>query len=981
MSDSTLGARRTRSNDPDPDAAGSQRDADPVIPMSMIDHLKAGLRPAFLFPRARLIALIGVIAVVGWSSLRGGGAVEPGAEELGAEGALALFLEQREGLIASRGGLIFLSDPIERPWSQGRDYVPALATLKPVDAVEGEVEDLYYLEVRATRDGTPVGVRRLTNLTSTPSARERVLARSGESALLAVEVFGQTQSLLMVDTGKDERDISAIKTGAERWRHRLTNLQQTGRLDGVGMRIYGLDPPPSGVEVSVEGEVFKVVLRDVGGAADAPKAPSTPDLLRISMVTGEIDGSRATYQPRYFASKSTVPWVVDTIRDMPWMGERKVALLEQFVFGWKDTLKREAFEAGFVAEEGNLAEELGIDPSLGAKVGEPIERIGDWPPADVKPGIADPAPGEGRWSPVTLEWLRSLPGAPPAFFKTAVRMDPDRPYDNIVLIAMDMHQLDLGMVAGTVTPESSFGNRGDGLMPRDPAVVDRLVAAFNGGFKTAHGAFGMMVNEVTIMPAMPFAATIAVDDRGRVLMGSWNNTMTPPQGVRSFRQNLPPLIADGKFNPTGKRKWGGTASDLDGLHTPRSGVAVRGERALIFAWCKSCSADALGQAMIAAGCDYGMHLDMNPTHTGFSYYRADTADLDKRGELTRFEVERGSPAMDFRADRYIQRDVKDFFYLTLRRPFAETLPAPPEGFAAWDGAHSPNGHDGLMPLAAVSKGLAEGDLLIAVELPRLGARMRRGDAEPDPTRELGQDARAGEIVLKDPAMLIDLGVIEPGTPSGFFAEGRVVAPLVATQPVMALDAQGLLRFVSPDEADDLAPGAVDHLRGGAPIILDGQPATPARAPSGRVHALGVDAAGRLFVTSARNLDAARASLLHLGVTSAILLPGSPNNAPRFSFLEVEGQSLVEIDPLTGQRTPASTTRGASTHLYLERRPDPARVARLLLEDVTLSEDEAKRQKRLQTQILALREEMRLVENAKYRAFQDKLKERRETPQE
>lgn len=937
-------------------------------------QLGAGFRPAALIPRLVLLILLVVLVLAAWIPLRSGTSPQVRASEVGADKSLRAALEAHHGLMADEGNVRFLSPPADRAWTQGLDFVPALACAKRDGP--GEVEDVFYMEVRTTRDGSPLQVRRLTNLTRTPHAAEKLLAIDGHTALMSVEVFGQLQSLLLVDALKDERDTQALKTDADRWRHQITNLQNTGRMDGVGMRLYSLDPPPKSVKVTVAPTLWSLAME---GDEDRPDSQ-----VKLNIATGELQAEPAqgatglTYQPRYFAEKSLVPWLVDTIRNLSWVGPRKIALLEKFVFHWKDNIKRGAFALGLVSEEGNLAEELGsVDPQgSGIAAASAVERVGDWPPPPVKPGVKSPAPGEGQWSAARMPWLRTIKGAPPAFMKTAVRMDPSRPYDNVVLIAMDMRQLSMGLVPGTITPESSFGNRGSGLMSREAEVTDRLVAAFNGGFKTAHGAYGMVVKRKTIMPAMPFAATIAVNDQNQVMMGSWYNSMTPPDEIHSLRQNLPPLLADGVFNPTRKRKWGGTANDLDGIHTTRSGVGIRGNDTLIYAWCKSCSADSLGLAMLSAGCEYGMHLDMNPTHTGFAYYRTESTSI-RDNQHTNFKVAAGSPAMGFREDRYLRRDVKDFFYLTLRETFADRLPIPPQGFSAWEAAAAPTGEEGFMPLAALSRTGEPGQGIVAIDLARLGSQMRRGDKEPDPTQGLGQGGAAAELTLKDPALLIDLGVTDLQTPVGFFTEGRIMAPVVQGQPAMTLE-KGSLRFVSPQQARSATPRSVEHLRGGIALIIDGQARSLASLKAtGTHHALGIAENGALYYGAMNDPEALQQALIQQGVTTAFLLPASPaSKGSRVRFLKVaKDGALTEVDPFTGTATAVSAERRASTHLYLERKPGSPTVRYMRLEEVELSKEEARRQARLQDQIRALRQELRQVENAKYRAFQERLKER------
>lgn len=944
--------------------------------MTRVVRFSSSINRSHLAPRAALVALLGALVLSLWLPLRSGQAPPARASDVGLEAALAAALEAHQGLIVPEGGAHYLQDPLARPWSQGLDHVPALVTARHPG--EGEVEDLYYMEVRTTVDGSPLAFRRVSNLTRTPYAREVILKRHQEVALLSVEVFGQLQSLLLVDARRDERSMEAFTNDGDRWRQHLTHLQKTGRWDGVGMRLYGLEPPPAAIDVETDGEAFSLTLRGVEGQPDA-KA-------RLSMSTGELvdavethDATRLSYQPRFLASKSLVPWLVDTIRDLSWVGPRKIALLERFVFRWKDNIKRGAFALGLVSGEGNLAEELSGEagPAGAALAAMPADRQGDWPPPPVPSRMSKPAPGEGQWAPVQPGWLRTLPGAPPAFLKTAVRMDPQRPYDNIVLIAMDMRQLDLNLVAGTITPESSFGTRGDGLMPRDPEVIDRLVGAFNGGFKTAHGAYGMMVERKTIMPAMPYAATIAVSDQGQVRMGSWYNSMTPPEDLKSLRQNLPPLVADGVFNPTGKRKWGGTASDLDGIHTTRSGVAIRGDDTLIFAWCSSCSADSIGAAMLAAGCQYGMHLDMNPTHTGFSFYRAETRDIAPDGTLKAHKVARGSKAMAFKESRYLNRDVKDFFYLTLRQSLAARLKAPPEGFSEWRGEHSPTGPEGFLALAAAAPGPEPGAALVSVDMSRVDGRMRRGDQEPDPTSSLGKDSAAPQITLRSPALLLDLGVVDLKRPSGFFTDGRIVGPIVEGQPALIIDNEGELRVLEPAEAAKQTPRSVRHLRAGQALILAGQAtALPQDAGVGPHHGIGVSADGRLLYAVMSRLEALQGALLQQGAQTAMLMARSPRQAEsRLRFLKVDGEVLQEVDPLTGASVAFDRTRDETTHLYLERLPEGPRVALMKLKEVELTREEARRQRKLQTQIQAVRQELRAIENAKYRAFQERKKAR------
>jgi hypothetical protein len=825
-----------------------------------------------------------------------------------------------------------------RSWTSARAYVPGFLVARETPA---ELDDIYYGESRVRADGARYDIRRVSNLTRTPQAHEVLLAQTEDTALFGVEVYGQTQALLLVDFGGDERDTSSVTSGFDRGRLAVSNLLNTGRSAGVGQRLYGLEPAPESVKVTVREGMYVVEV----AAGTVELDPKTGD------VTG---GDHVRYQPRYFAQKAPVPWLVDTVRGSPWVGPRKIALLEKFVFGLRDRATRAAFAAGLVDETAGLRSDLEPDVLSDAFEFESGRRVATetWPPKPVRSAVPSPEPGEGQWRPAGAEWLRRLPGAPPAFYKTAVRMDADRPYEVVVLIAMDMRQLDLQMVAGTVNPHSSFGTRGDGTIPRDPEIIGRLVAAFNGGFQTGHGAFGMVVDRRTILPAMPYVATVTVQDDGHIEMGSWYNSMSVPEGVASLRQNLPPLISDGVFNPTNRRsRWGGTSSDLDLINTTRSGLGLCGEDSLIFAWCRSCSANSLGRAFIAARCSYGMHLDMNPTHTGWAWYRADLAGGGDKPSISNLQSAKGAARMDFRTNRYIERDVKDFFYLTLRRDFASTLGASPSGFGPWSTEHSPRGRAGFLPFAATSRN-ADGTFLVAVDSARVSVRLRRGDDEPDPTGTMEPDL---PIKMLSDAVVVDVGL---GGVDGFVFEGRILAPIPKGRAGLLVQ-NGALSLVG--NAATVPGGTV---RGGRLLVQEGRIVKP-EPSGGPVRAMAIVGQTYFFAEGADEEQVAEA-LVGVGAVQAIQLGRAVRRAP-MAFV----RDGLEVAPVTGDASAFDPSRRSTSHLYIEVQADAPRTRRLALEDVELSEEESRRQRRLQGQIKAARQELREIQNLRYKAWKAK----------
>ncbi len=250
--------------------------------------------------------------------------------------------------------------------------------------------------------------------------------------------------------------------------------------------------------------------------------------------------------------------------------------------------------------------------------------------------------------------------APSPFYRTFLRPDEERPYAKVLLVALDTRQLDLDMEAGNEDPRPLTGPNGPGKLPRDPAILSRVVAAFNGAFKTEHGSYGMMVHKRLLLPPQPGAATATILSDGRIGLGSWgaNKTVSGIQGVsddaiESFRQNLDALVDHGQVNPSGRSLWGYSAPGK-GIQTERSGLCVTTSGHLIYAWGDDVSATTLAKAMKTAGCDYGMHLDMNPFHTGFMFARID----DIRSK--KYQTELLTTQMEIPKDRYVEWSPKDF---------------------------------------------------------------------------------------------------------------------------------------------------------------------------------------------------------------------------------------------------------------------------------------------------------------------------------
>lgn len=592
--------------------------------------------------------------------------------------ALARALDA-EGLVATDKDVVWLTAAgglAGALRASGRAIVRAHA--------RGEPNDLWLATVRASPEGVFLELGALYNLTRSSGVDESapVLSREGAFAAYVSNIDGVATAVSVVGLNGRSPDEFADFSRVQRWQTAIANLQQTGQRDGITKSAFALDPPAEGAELSFE--------EAAPGATSTPRLVAVADGRRIvanpdtGAVLEGVSFVRATPFVRARPG-NLVTWAVDRVRGLSWFGEEKMQVVKAIAFTARDWLSR--FGTKLVGDKGEkaVAEELGVLTPPTEKVVFTDPVLG-WPPDALVPMLAPPLPGEGKW--ITLEsdpFIAHNAGLPSAFITTFLRPDKQRPQTRIYVTLWDPRQVALHMEAGTVEPVSATGEAGPGVIPRTPEVMKRVVGGFNGGFQAMHGEFGMQASGVLYLPPKPYAATILEMKDGTTGFGSWNASAEVPDDVLSFRQNMTALIENGKHNPWGRTWWGGTPKGwADNIHTTRSAVCLTQENFVAYFWGHDTSAEALAGAMLAARCTYAVHLDMNPGLAGFEFYnvrpdesfaplgRPLQADWEFEGNI------RDMPGFRYRARRmikgmmhmnfpqYIQRDARDFFYLTLR---------------------------------------------------------------------------------------------------------------------------------------------------------------------------------------------------------------------------------------------------------------------------------------------------------------------------
>ncbi|HEX7671843.1 MAG TPA: hypothetical protein VF395_19750, partial [Polyangiaceae bacterium] len=584
--------------------------------------------------------------------------------------------------------------------------------------------DLYRVLVRVSPEGQPLEVRDVTNLTETPLGDDAGLEVRGSVAAFATTAFGRVQGVTALDLNGTP---SASKPGTLVGRAllALSSVHRTGSIAGIGRTDIVFDSPARAVRLALSPP--RLLLSIDGPGDEGSEHDSAKDVV-VDLEAGTIVG-RGEGEPRGlrvvrqdYRERSAIAWSVDVARQIT--GVMPMAWLERFVFGVRDLAKRTGSKAFGWSAESRLKK--GSPPPV-AHVLSPTELSGEdtgWPPAQLQSLWESPKPGEGKWVPVSRPYFPRLPGdgkdePPPYFYQTFIRPDPDRPYTEVLLIAMDMRQLELGIEGGYEEPEPLVGPPGTGKIPRDHAILPRVVAAFNGAFKAEHGEYGMMVNRRILLPARPGAATVVVTREGAGF-GTWPSSKEIPDNLISFRQNLDPLLDGSTVNPAGRDVWGWQIAGESSL-TERTALCITKARHVYFAWGRDITGGRLGRALQQAGCDYAIHLDMNPRHCGFAFMHATSAD-PKDGH---FEL--ADSGMSVSPSRYLVGSDKDFFYVMLRN----ALPEDPSG-AIWEESAGARPPPAWLPAVYQSE-KALGELtvrIVAFEPGRVDFVVRAGTEEP-----------------------------------------------------------------------------------------------------------------------------------------------------------------------------------------------------------------------------------------------------------
>jgi hypothetical protein len=360
------------------------------------------------------------------------------------------------------------------------------------------------------------------------------------------------------------------------------------------------------------------------------------------------------------------PFVANSLRAI--VGTQNVARLEDFVYGIEDRYNRllrkgERPEARWTVPvvRGPLPPPLGPQPEREARV----KRLSPFRPKPVGPVHASwSAPGDGEWVAIVDPRFAS---ADPYMYKTLLHPDRGRSWAELFVVAVDLRRVSLHAVPGyrqprpNVKPEPKL-NR-PGLIPADQQ--DRLLAAFNGGFMTEHGQYGMMVDGVTLVAPRDRACTIAKYQDGSLRIAQWLNIKdTLPQMVW-YRQTPSCMYENNKLHSvlrwTDSPAWGATVDGDTVIR--RSAIGLNAARDILYVSISNhTTAQVIAAGMHHAGATDIAQLDVNWSYPKFVTFRSPEpgAPLEAVALASGFEYSTSEYIRD--AER------RDFFYLTVAEP-------------------------------------------------------------------------------------------------------------------------------------------------------------------------------------------------------------------------------------------------------------------------------------------------------------------------
>jgi hypothetical protein len=288
-------------------------------------------------------------------------------------------------------------------------------------------------------------------------------------------------------------------------------------------------------------------------------------------------------------------------------------------------------------------------PQVGVASAGAGQSAGTYRPPNVRPPIHPALPGEGVWRKAGAKV-----GRRPPVLLTTFRSDPEYPQIVAGVAWIDSSRTRLAYLPGLAEPPPPLAHRGPAEVPE--SMRKRVVATFNGGFPLETSNAGLIYRGKVREAMVNGIATVVEYRDGRVDVVRWNQGPGAPADVWFAKQNLPPIVDEGKLNPNlgDGPEWGQTVNNAVRVWRSGIGVDVRGN--LLYAAADYQTVESLAEVLRRAGAVRALELDINEDWTSFISYRHPGA----------VEPSNLLPDMLRPPERYLTPDERDFFAVYLR---------------------------------------------------------------------------------------------------------------------------------------------------------------------------------------------------------------------------------------------------------------------------------------------------------------------------
>ena len=355
------------------------------------------------------------------------------------------------------------------------------------------------------------------------------------------------------------------------------------------------------------------------------------------------------------------PFVADGLRSV--IGAENVTSIEDFGYSVQDkvfrfTRRGQKPKAYRAVPETSARPQPNPSPDQNGSDASPV-----LPP--FQPKAAGPvheswsAPGDGQW--VGIQDPKR-PKEEPRLYKTLLHPDKNRSWAELFVVAIDLRRADIHMVAGRYEPQAREEEAKEIERPGTIPETHRtnVLAAFNGGFKTEHGRYGMFLGGLTFVKARKGVCTLVKYKDGRMRLASWGKVKDQQADMLWWRQTPNCMYEDGKVNSRlesgNTRKWGAT---LDGETViRRSAIGLSPDNDTLYIGISNhTTAPAIALGMHHVGAPTVAQLDVNFSYPKFVVF-SKNAKTEERLALPLAD------GFEFSDGEFIRdRARRDFFYI------------------------------------------------------------------------------------------------------------------------------------------------------------------------------------------------------------------------------------------------------------------------------------------------------------------------------